>query len=127
MPTPASSARSSARQDSRRASQSRTSPIVVRRIAHLAAEGWTYADIARDCRVSRATAHKFGATARPKPDGRVHLNEHELASLRELARSAIRLPCPRCQSPVLAFAFMAVTRCTRCATPMAVPMPPRRA
>ncbi len=110
----------------RRVSPPRTDPAVVRRIEKLAGMGWSYANIASDCQVSRATAHKYGAAARPKPDNRVHLNELELASLRDLARHVVRVQCPTCRLPVLSFTFMSATRCTRCAVAIFVPPPPLR-
>lgn len=110
----------------RRTTVPRTSPLLRQRIEKLASQGWTYAEIARDCQVSRATAHKYGAALRPKPDHLVHLNQLETANLRDLARHAVRVTCPRCLIPALGFAFIALTRCTSCGTAIVVPLPSLR-
>ena len=100
-------------------------PVVRERIETLAGRGCTYAAIARECQVSRATAQKYGVAFRPLPDHRVHLNELELGNLRELARHTVRLSCPRCRIPMLGFSFVPSARCTRCGMGLSVPLPRR--
>ncbi len=99
----------------------RIAPHKRARIAVLAAKGVTYAAIARECHVSRATAHKYGIASRPAPDNRVHLNELELFNLRQLARAVVSVPCPRCKAPFTSLAFLPSTRCPRCGMALQVP------
>ncbi len=97
-------------------------PATRREIERMARDGFTDADISRQCAVSPATAHKYATPARPKPDYHVHLDERKLRIMARLAEMAVEVRCNRCRILVLGFMFLPITRCTRCGSQIAIPL-----
>ncbi len=100
----------------------RIPPGVRQEIERMARAGHNDADIARQCAVTRETAHRYGTNARPKPDYHVHLDERQLRIMARLAEMAVEVRCNRCRILVLGFMFLPITRCTRCGSQIAIPL-----
>ncbi len=94
--------------------QGSKTPIEVRRrIAALAAKGWSNADIAAEVQVCRATATRYVAQARAQMKARAMLDE-ELRGLREIIAGIWRGRCWRCKELLIAFRTQGVGSCPVC-------------
>ena len=89
----------------------------------MAAEGYTYPEIARECAVSLMTARKYGAPAKPKYDLKVVFDEQECRMLLALSKAAVKVRCVKCNVLALGFAFLPSTLCLRCGEAVKIPRP----
>ncbi len=104
---------------------SKTPPDVRRRIAKLAAQGWSNSDIATDTQVCLATARRYADQARAEVKMRAMLTE-ELEGLRAVLAGIFRGRCNNCRGAIIAFRSQGYSSCPRCQKSFNPAAPPPR-
>ncbi len=105
----------------------RLTPALRRKIEKLAKDGMNDSDIARQCLVTRETAHKYATPARVPPEPAEVLTLKELRALKVLAQQVVMLGCPICRVMVATLESVVTARCPHCRKTYTVPSGAQRA